>query len=273
MERNGVRGGGAEVRRAMLFASTALCAVVVGLPARAQTIDPTTTPTGGVVVGGSSTIIQAPGATTINQSSERTAINWQSFNVGSNAQVTFNQPNAQAIALNRVTGGNLSIINGRIDANGQVVLVNQSGVVFAKGSQVNAENIVVSTADISPANFMAGKMVFDGAPNPGAQIINEGHLTAKQAGLVGLVAPQVSNSGVITARLGTVILAGASTFTLDLYGDKLISLDVTQAVRGIDVGGKILPALVTNSGLIIADGGKVTLTAQDADALVRPGRF
>jgi filamentous hemagglutinin family protein len=259
-----------KIWRAALFASTGLSAVI-SLPAvvRAQTSIPaTTTPQGGSVVGGSASISQAPGSTTINQSSERAAINWQSFDVGSSAKVQFNQPDANAIALNRVVGGDLSQINGQISANGQLVLINQSGVVFGKGAQVNAENIVVSTSDIATKAFMAGNMAFTGAPRPGAKIINQGNITVKDTGLVGLVAPQVENDGMITARLGQVILAGASAFTLDLYGDRLISLDVTKAVQAVDVGGKVIPALVTNRGVILADGGKVTLTAQDADALV-----
>jgi filamentous hemagglutinin family protein len=255
------------LRRGFLIGSTALSAILSPLVAVAQ-IAPSTTPQGGVVVGGSASIAQAPGSTTINQSSERGAINWQSFDVGSAAKVQFNQPDAAAVTLNRVTGGNLSQINGQINANGQVVLINQSGVVFGKGSQVNAESVVVSTSDIATSDFMAGKMNFSGTPQPGAKIINDGNITARNAGLVGLIAPQVANNGVITAELGQVVLAGAAAFTLDLYGDRLISLDVTQAVRAVDVGGKPVAALVTNSGLIIADGGKVTMTAADADALV-----
>ncbi len=270
MERHSLRRlyGRNFLLKGALFASTALVfPIVAPRPALAQ-IAPNTTPTGGQVVGGSATIGQAPENTTVNQSSQLAAINWQSFNVGSAAKVQFNQPDASAIALNRVVGGNLSQINGQIDANGQIVLINQSGVVFGRGSQVNAESVVVSTSDIATSDFMAGKMNFTGAPKPGAQIINNGNISARDAGLVGLVAPQVLNNGVITAQLGQVVLAGGAAFTLDLYGDRLISLDVTQAVRAVDVGGKLVPALVTNSGLILADGGKITLTAQDADALV-----
>jgi filamentous hemagglutinin family protein len=250
-----------------LFATTALSAALLPGLAHAQ-LAANATPTGGMVTAGSASIAQAPADTTVTQTSQRAAIDWQSFNVGSQAQVSFKQPNSAAIALNRVTGGDLSRIDGKITANGQIVLINQSGVVFAKGSQVNAESVVVSTSNITDKNFMAGNMAFTGAPNPGAKIVNDGSITAGQAGLVGLVAPQVANAGVITARLGTVTLAGATAFTLDLYGDRLISLDVTRAVRAVDVGGKTLPALVTNSGLILADGGHITLTAQDADALV-----
>ncbi|GLR65643.1 hypothetical protein GCM10010909_03210 [Acidocella aquatica] len=263
-------GANGRIARAAWLATTALTAILfVPGALRAQTaLAPATTPQGGVVVGGSATITQGTGSTTIDQGSQLTAINWQSFNVGSAATVQFNQPSSSAIALNRVVTPEPSVIAGKINANGQIVLVNQSGVVFTKGSQVNAESIVVSTSNVATKDFMAGKLVFSGAPNPGAKIINDGALTARQAGLVGLVAPQVANNGVITAQLGQVVLAGASAFTLDLYGDRLVSLDVTQAVRAVDVGGRLVPALVTNSGLILADGGKVTLTAQDADALV-----
>ena len=263
-------GANGRIARAAWLATTALTAILMSPGAlRAQSaLPPTTTPQGGVVVGGSATITQGAASTTINQSSQLTAINWRSFNVGSAASVQFNQPSSSAIALNRVVTPEPSVIAGKINANGQIVLVNQSGVVFTKGAQVNAESIVVSTSNVATKDFMAGKLVFSGAPNPGAKIINNGALTARQAGLVGLVAPQVANNGVITAQLGRVVLAGASAFTLDLYGDRLVSLDVTQAVRAVDVGGKLVPALVTNSGLILADGGKVTLTARDADALV-----
>ncbi len=88
------------LRRGFLIGSTALSAILSPLVAVAQ-IAPSTTPQGGVVVGGSASIAQAPGSTTINQSSERGAINWQSFDVGSAAKVQFNQPDAAAVTLNR----------------------------------------------------------------------------------------------------------------------------------------------------------------------------
>ncbi|HEX7389990.1 MAG TPA: filamentous hemagglutinin N-terminal domain-containing protein, partial [Acidiphilium sp.] len=178
--------------RRLLLASTALTAALLAAPrgyAEPPMPAPNTTPQGGQVVGGSASITQGAGSTTITQSSQRAAIDWQSFNVGSNAHVTFVQPNAQAIALNRVISENPSIIAGRIDANGQIVLMNQSGVVFAHGSQVNAESLIVSTSGISAKNFMAGKLIFDQPPHPGARIVNDGRITMKQAGLAAFVAP------------------------------------------------------------------------------------
>ena len=69
------------------------------------------------------------------------------------------------------------------------------------------------------------------------------------AGLAGLVAPAVANAGVIDAKLGHVVLAGAKTATLDLYGDKLVSLNVTGAVTKAPDG---VDALVTNTGVVLA---------------------
>ncbi|HQU03367.1 MAG TPA: filamentous hemagglutinin N-terminal domain-containing protein, partial [Acidocella sp.] len=254
--------------RAALLASTCFSGIISAAPAHAQSLPANTTPTGGSVAAGSASISQAPDLTTINQTSQKTIIDWQTFNVGSAATVQFNQPSSTSTALNYVLTPSPSIIAGKINANGQLILVNQSGIIFTKGSEVDAQALVATTNSVSNQDFLAGKLNFTGAPRPGASIVNDGKITVKDTGLVGLIAPQVANNGIITAKLGQVVLAGASAFTLDMYGDRLISLDVTKAVRAVDVGGKLVPALVTNSGVILADGGKITLTAQDADALV-----
>lgn len=260
-------------KRSDLLIGTALqttTLLVLSCPAWAQPA-PNAMPVGGSVVAGSAAITQSPNTTTINQASQRAAINWQSFNVGSQHQVTFAQPSTSAVALNRVTGPDPSQIAGKISANGQVVLINQAGVTFYKGAQVNAQGLIVSTADVTNANFMAGKMAFNKAGNPNASVVNQGTITVKQAGLAALVAPSVANSGVINAQLGHVVLAGAKTATLDMYGDGLLSLDVSNQVTQAPVGpgGKTVTALVTNTGTINAAGGTVQLTAAAADGVLQ----
>ncbi len=259
--------------RAGLLRTTALQAafvLVFASPAIAQPA-PTARPAGGIVVGGTASIGQTAAQTTVAQSTQRAAIDWRSFDVGSAHAVQFQQPNSTAVILNRVTGPDPSQIAGRISANGQVVITNQSGVVFHQGSQVDAAGLIVSAAGITTPNFMAGRMVFDIAPRPDAAVTNAGTITVKEAGLAALVAPRVANSGVISARMGRAVLAGAETHTVDLYGDGLLSIDVTgqvrQAPRGPD--GKPVTALVTNTGTVVADGGSVTLTAAAADGLVQ----
>ncbi|MDE2576272.1 MAG: filamentous hemagglutinin N-terminal domain-containing protein [Rhodospirillales bacterium] len=258
--------------RAGLLVSTALQAavlLVLAAPARAQ-LAPNARPMGGVVAAGNAQISTTATNTQIDQSSQRAVVDWRSFNVGSAQSVTFQQPGAGAVTLNRVTTPHPSEIAGRITANGQVVIVNQSGVVFANSAEVNTQSLVVSAAGITNDNFMHGRMKFDIPARPNARIVNHGHITVGQAGLAALVAPAVANSGVITAKLGHVVLAGATTHTVDLYGDGLLSVDVGQAVTKVPVGrdGKPVQALVTNTGTIVADGGTVQLTARAADGIV-----
>ena len=258
--------------RVALLCTTALQAaavLVLSTPAIAQ-LAPNARPTGGQVVGGQVGISQNAQTTTVQQSSQLGAVNWQSFNVGSAHAVQFQQPNAAATTLNRVVGPDPSVIAGKITANGNVVLVNQSGVVFSKGAQVDVNGLIVTSTNISNQNFMAGKMVFDQPGSPNARIVNHGQISVKESGLAALVAPSVANHGVINARMGKVVLAGAMTHTVDLYGDGLIAVDVTGQVKQAPIGpdGKAVTVLVTNTGTILADGGTVVLTAKAVDGIV-----
>ena len=243
--------------------------LVLALPARAQPA-PNAQPVFSGVSAGSVQVTQSPANTQVTQSSARGAVDWKSFDVGSQQSVTFRQPSATSVTLNRVNSPQPSDIAGKITANGQIIIQNQSGVVFENGANVNAAAVVVSAPGITNDKFMKGTMSFDIPAKPNAAIVNKGTITVGQAGLAALVAPRVVNSGTINARLGTVVLAGAMTHTIDLYGDQLLSIDVTGKVTQAPLGpdGKPVDALVTNTGTIVAAGGTVQLTAQAADGLV-----
>ncbi|TXT24419.1 MAG: filamentous hemagglutinin outer membrane protein [Gallionellaceae bacterium] len=214
-------------------------------------------PTGEQLVGGAATVSR-PSANymQIDQSSARAAINWESFSIGSGGHVHFQQPGADAVALNRVVGSGQSHIYGHLSSTGQVFLINPHGTLFAPGSQVDVGGLVASTLDISDADFMAGNYAFANGGATGT-VINQGTINAGYAALLG---PQVSNEGVIVARAGgTVALAAGDRVNLDLVGDNLISVSVSAAA---------LNANAANSGTIQADGGHVLLTARSANALL-----
>lgn len=217
-------------------------------------------PTGGQVVSGSGAISQ-PSAQqmVIDQSSNKLAINWQSFDIGAGKRVTFNQPGSDAIALNRVVGSDGSKIMGQLDANGRVFLVNPNGVLFGSGAQVQVGGLVASTLDIDPQDFERGNYRFKGDGTPAA-VVNQGTLTAADGGAVALLGGTVSNQGVIVAQQGSVALAAGNAVTLDFAGDGLLN---------VQVDGAAADALVENHKLIRADGGKVLLTADAGDALLK----
>ncbi|MFT4036343.1 MAG: filamentous hemagglutinin N-terminal domain-containing protein, partial [Patulibacter sp.] len=227
-------------------------------------------PSGGQVVGGQASIHQSGQTTRIDQHSQRAIIDWRAFNVGANETVQFNQPSAQAAILNRVVGNDPSAIYGRINANGQVYLVNPNGILFGRSAQVNVGSLMATTANVSNADFMAGRMAFTQPGKPGATVRNEGSISVSEGGFVGLVGPGVSNAGVINARLGKVTLAGGDAFVIDLYGDKLVNLVVDPTLMPVltDASGQPLSASVDQSGQIVAPGGKVTLTVETVKRLV-----
>jgi|AGTN01.3.fsa_nt_gi filamentous haemagglutinin family N-terminal domain len=214
-------------------------------------------PEGGNVVAGSATISQSGNTTNVNQSSQKTIINWQKFSIAPAETVNFNQPNASAVALNRVIGNERSIIEGALNANGQVFLINSAGVVIGKGASVNTAGFVASTRDIADSDFMSGKYTFSGHSN--GEVVNLGTITVTPGGYVSLLGKAVSNQGVITATRGTVALAGGDKVALNFGGDSLIDVAVDQGT---------LDALVENKSAIYADGGKVILTAKAADDLL-----
>lgn len=215
-------------------------------------------PTAPSVIQGSASISRpATGQMTVQQNTQNALINWQSFSIGQGGRVVFNQPNAQSIALNRVTGSDPSSIFGSLSANGRVFLVNPNGVLFGAGASVNVSGLVASTLNVSDSDFAAGRYIFSRGNAAAASVTNAGTLQAATGGLIALVGSTVSNSGTINAPQGTVGLASGKTVTLDFQGDGLTQLRVSQAD---------LQALAANSGTLSADGGKVLMLANATQA-------
>ncbi|WP_332676575.1 two-partner secretion domain-containing protein [Brevundimonas sp.] len=238
------------------FAASALfglgASLILGTAVQAQTL-----PTGGSVASGGATITAGPGTMTINQSTQNTVINWQSFSIGSGGSVAFVQPNGSSVALNRVLGPDASAIFGSLTSNGQVFLINPNGVLFGQGSQVNVGGLVASTLGISDADFMAGHYRFSGGGS--GSVVNEGAIIA-DGGYVALLGGSVSNQGLVQANLGSIVLASGEAITLDVAGDGLLNVVVDEGAAN---------ALVQNGGMLQADGGRVVMTAQGAGELLR----
>ncbi|WP_175942610.1 GLUG motif-containing protein [Burkholderia pyrrocinia] len=216
-------------------------------------------PTGGEIASGKADIAtSADGKTmSINQHTDKLITNWQDFSVGGGERVSFQQPTNQSIALNRVIGANGSQIQGQLDANGRVFLVNPNGVMFGAGAQVNVGGLVASTQNLSDADFLAGRYRFAGTS--GQSVENAGTITAADGGSVALLGARVSNTGVIRAQMGRVALGAGNAFNVNFDGNGLLNLQVE---------GGAVDAQAHNGGLLKADGGEVLMTARAAGDLL-----
>lgn len=220
-------------------------------------------PTGGqVVVPGSATINTGNSANyVVTQHGDKAIINWDSFSIGAGNSVRFVQPGANSVVLNRVTGNDLSRIFGTLSSNGQIFLVNPNGVYFAPGASLDVGGLLATTLNIRDSDFLAGRYLFTrGDAAARAEVINAGLIRAREGGYVVLAGDYAANRGVIEARLGTILLGSANQMTLDIHGDSLVSYAMNE--RNLtELAG------VANSGQLMADGGRVVMTAMTARSL------
>ncbi|MEA3108683.1 MAG: trimeric autotransporter adhesin, partial [Gammaproteobacteria bacterium] len=231
---------------------------VASLP---MSIAATTLPTGGKVVAGGASITATTARDTavlnIDQTTQRAVIDWNTFNLGADAQVNFVQPNANSATLNRVLDSNPSQIFGKITATGQVFLTNPNGVYFGKTASVDVGSLAATTSGIDNAGFMAANVTLTRKGATGS-VVNEGELRAAVGGYIALLAPTVRNSGVIIAHMGTVAMAAGDSVTLHIDGNHLADIAAQPSA---------IAALIENKSAVIAPGGIIILSAQALDRL------
>ena len=243
-------------RRRLLLTTILSGAVIATTPALAQVL-----PSGGKVTSGTAVISQPSSSqTTIAQSSGKAIITWNDFSIGQGGSVQFN--NGSGATLNRVTGGDLSSIDGLLSATGSVYLINPNGVVIGKSGVVKTGgSFVASTLDLSDSNFLSGgDLSFTGSST--ASVVNLGSV-GSLGGNVVLIGSTVENDGSLTAANGTAgLAAGHSVLLKDTATDLgLFTVAVGGSGTSVTNTGSIAAAsaeLRANDGSIYALAGNTT---------------
>ncbi len=169
--------------------SIALLTTMFATAGPAYALDPGALPTGARITSGSATIATSGAKMTVNQFSQKMIANWQSFNIGENASVNFNQPNSAAAALNRISDQNPTQIMGSLSANGQLFLLNQAGIIFGKTATVNVGGLVASSLNMLDSDFLDAKYKFTNGGSA-ASILNQGSINIADGGILAFIAPQ-----------------------------------------------------------------------------------
>ena len=257
-------------RLSRALAACAAAGLLATLPASAL-------PEGPNVSHGNVTITGSGQNMTIQQATQQAIINWNGFSIGAGEAVRFLQPSVAAAILNRVTGVDPSVINGVLSGNGNVFLINPNGVLIGPGGMVNAGGFLASTLNVSDADFLSGNMAFSQAPGMDlAAVVNQGQIKVNDGGFVVLLAPSISNEGLILARGGEVKLGAGTEATVNFDGQNLIHFassmsagDGTLVMSRADANSVLAQAVsdagveeagsLSNSGTI--DAGNVLLQA------------
>src|SRR5258707_2329456 len=204
----------------------------------------------------------------IQQTSPQAILNWQTFNVGKNTTVDFNESAGGVIgntwvALNRILdpSGNPSQILGSVKAQGQVYLINQNGIIFGGASQINVSSLLAAAANISDSQFTSNGIYstlnhtgqdlpsFINGSGPvlveaGAQIVTNSPLRiADRGGSIILLGGSVENAGSITTANGQTILAPGTAFYLQ------------QGYSIVPASGSVTYATTLGTEVAVGNGG------------------
>lgn len=235
------------------------------------------------VIAGQAIFNNLGSTTQIITSTDKTIINWDSFNIKADEIVDFVQRNSSSTVLNRVLGGEVSSILGRLQSNGSVFLINPNGIIFGKNAVVDVQNLLASTLNISDADFLADKLDFvaSGKDATITSILNQGMLTVGKDGQLMLLGGNVVNNGVLKAEQGSVyLLAGQSISISDLKnpsisyklvaGNTAINLSEIFAAQKVQMmGNAVLNQGLIDASLGVAQGNSSVTTAQvDAQGVV-----
>ena len=227
-------------------------------------------PTGGAVAAGSANIVgQGTNTVTVNQNSNTTIINWQTFSINAGELTKFVQPSSSSAALNRVLGGQTSFINGTLSANGQVYLLNGNGIVVGPGGVINTAGFTGSTRDISDSDFLSGNLHFVGSGDGGVK--NLGKITALGGDVV-LIGKTVDNQGAVNASGTAGLVAGDDVLLAQKNADgSTITVQPVSAptVAGTRVGVRNSGTITASSAELKAANGNIYALAIQNEGLVR----
>ncbi len=231
----------------------------------------------GFVGSGAATYTQSGNTLSVLQTSGNATLNWGSFNIGANGRVVFQQPSANAIALNRIYDANPSSIFGALTANGQVFLINANGFLFGRTASVNVGGLIASSLNITDSTFSTGilapiqnsapalQQFVDGNGNPllntGAITVQAGaQLTAADGGRLLLAAPTVTNAGALTAPDGQIVLAAGQNVYLQASDQPGLRGLIVEVDGGSGAAQQLQPT-VSNlaGGQLSAARGNITL--------------
>ena len=227
------------------------------------------------------TVANGKTAVVVQQTADKAILNWETFNVGKDTTLTFQQQKDWAV-LNRVNDPQArpSQIQGQIKADGTVLLVNRNGIVFTGTSQVDTRSLVAAAARISDTQFQKNGIYSAGTAgattltDAGGKVeVQAGARLASNApkgsteggGYVMLLGKEVHNGGEIATPKGQALLAAGDSFTIKkgvgTDGNPLSTTrgsEVTPQFAAGSTAGKVV-----NTGLIQAREGDVTLAGRD----------
>ena len=220
----------------------------------------------GGVVNGNITVTPLGGGTTQNITASDGAIGFFSdFDIAAGHVVNCVQPSANANALLIVFSGDGTQILGQFDATGNIYLIDPTGILFGANSQVNVNQLVASSLDISNEDFLAGQYEFFAGGGDVGAIVNNGTINAAEG--AALIGSKILSAGTITTGEGGFVVMAAGDRVLMGEPGSHILVEMNSVTLPEEGDGDVI-----NDGQISSPAGTVIHVAGDvfASALELP---
>ena len=232
-------------------------------------------PQGKHVTHGKADVTCTDSRMTVNQSTDKAIIDWSSFSIGKGEKTLFVQPSKNAAILNRVVGGDISRIYGSLQANGQLFLINEKGIVVGPSGVISAHSFVGSCLSIENQDFLNEHYQFEGVA--GSTFTNHGKIEASKN--IILLAPSVDQQGTLSANVNTAIAAATDVYFCDTEEQLIVKVSgegTLEQSGGIEsayaqlraAGGEPSQLAINQTGYIHATGlqernGEIFLVAEN----------
>lgn len=228
------------------------CALLIS-PAGASLQVSDGVPVTGAEMGG------ANGAVEVTVTAPRAIIDWTTLDTEAGELLKFMGADGYAV-LNRVNQGKRTDFMGNLEAlGGNIIIVNQHGIVFGPQSLVQAAKFTASSLIIDQQDFLDGNHTFTAQPGVFGEIVNEGRIHVRDQ--AALLAQRVINKGTIVCDEGAILMAAGDKIVLGSAGSNVV-VEVTGVtpIDGVDTGR------VINRGALEAKAGDIILAAGDTFA-------
>lgn len=138
---------------------------------------------------------QIVGSTLNVTSPDKAILTWQAFGSGASGiaaaeVINYFLPSATSSVLNTVSGPVATTIDGSIISNGNVYVLNKSGIILSQTAQINTGGFYASTVD-EPSGFFSinGSLSFAGTSTSGVQVQGSGTTSGTNAATIQAVGP------------------------------------------------------------------------------------
>lgn len=215
---------------------------------------------------------------TIHQTAPQAVMTWEYFNIGPSTTLIFDQQgHASWVALNRIDAtGVPSQIQGRIKADGTVLLINPNGIIFGGTSQISLGSLIASALDI---DTNAAASVFERDQSAYKRItLSDGvkiaappkEESANKAFVEGGLFPATNaekTRGAVLFSLSDQSLKGAGG---KITVERGASITTHESASGDGGYVALLGTSVTNGGGISTPGGQTILAAANRVQMTYP---